>query len=1435
MFTDQLPNAQTASAHFNDVNERLKNEFILYGTANPDGIKLLAPVKVTSLLRRGVEDLASADKAHAVHLTKKIIYSKASPLRRAHVKRRVYDTLYEVAIVNQNGIYETLTWTTTPAHLRAGLRAGVFSAHTFQNPLTRMIAQLGQYKRKVFERSTEEDFVVKHNAKKLEIVDFAQNCIELLQSLYSSINNFDISKSPAANLQIIFDKLDKARENTAHLRGDLRDTHEFYKNISTYKNQLEVRLNNNTNKVLTHAEVQKILKTFSNPLANPDLSLQNFLQNQLNAIMLMAVRANYEVSGLFQDSSGLHKIISDAQVTAESFSSDNIDYHNPSSPAHAFDFNDKTSADDRVTIDLSNYGFEPSNVAELAKQVALMGCVDCETELFDKDDKVRGFFGINWHGNKVAPLYWLLNGAKDILGTVLDVGYLIVKGVNDIGLYLRGKPSSPAHFPSGLPILLKTDLTETKYAALPINKLIYQKDDPTIIPHHSFLEKIYSGIVAVFSRLLIEPLVSISNIVADEFWRFKTIRKILYDSTIGTKPADENAVGMLLQHRINEMNGNVACNSVTQFSMLENYRFLPDRTPVSSYQKLAEDFASLKQKSPAAANIPYALTPDNPGDFTTWLADDFMRGLVEVFSKGMYRDHPIAGLALSIAAATAAPMIIPALGNNVVLGAINQNISVPIAQFLIGDTTGLLAGVSTGLLQGQMAFFAADLFNGRNSLPVNGAKILFENPVIASVVTLAAVGFGYTIAYKMQIPWLSSLIVAETDQATFPYFELALAGAKIAAIMVEGTLNLHGSHHHGDTNQMVNDAVEKLRPEITAAIQKGYLTELNLDVNALNREHFLVIDSRVEQYCTQIKNEIPKPHLTGQLQVLTEVVARAIQENQDDSTKVIQHNFIKYLERQEIRHKILQLNPDILTARDKYLILNYLTQTYPHDTDYLASVRNHFDQEPKAGPLSETVKIILAYPGMMIRSMLAGIRYLRFQIESYNFRRYKQIEDAAEARQKAHHALQPVRDLGRKIKNDTGLLIKSVASLLRTTWGLLGSIAMVPVMVVLFIPLKILSAVFSPISWFSQSAAFMQYNRLVFAPGRVSQMINTIVGTMRSDASAKNLALATFDMDIRYTRNLLNPDASKRPTGSAVNLKSVSPQEIPMNVLHLSLEKTVLNILITEFQQRTSLMPFVEPNPATLEDIINTISRELAKGQQSEHLYSLLKSKSTFNKDLKAALNAAINKIKTLDNVDFAQSFAYQQKLVDLLNMNRREPLVLFDKAYQSFRECELPAGTIPIQLDIIHRELTKAQTALKQLSTAYDATKSRTQIVIDILEAYPCLSLQSVQSIILMKKIIASFKKEAKAEKAMAEKLLHALELIHTGARSTAYLLADYPGIEESLVNNKHYTNSLAPKSHSPAALLKLLGVIQPKDFPVPQPDPTMDETIQDSISLQA
>ena len=1406
----QLFNAKKASEHFAHVNEYLRNEFVIYGEPDGPGVYLLVPGRVVGLTGTGVEDLAKPELAETIHYTKTKI--QTTPLVGS-------DQHAELAIVNRDGIFNTLVWTTTPENIRAALRSGVFDYQPMQNPVAKMIAQLGEYKRNVFSLSIEDNMIVKHNYEKLTIVDITQKILEAIQPLHSCINNYDESISPIDNLSALITRLNSLIDKISVLKKNHQSYLDFDVDVVNHQNELISKIaayRDHLMKLMreklhnfTEADMTSILQISPNSLWKSNVSLQLFLQDFLNHSIKNAIEMNYSVSGLFQDTSGLQKILTDTSFMAESFSSARIDYCNSFTPQHAFDFSERVNSKGLVTLDFSLYGFVPATKLDLAKKVALIQTIDAGKQLYRKSDREPGFLSIKWYDVLRAPLTlmrWFVNGFKDIVGTLADLIYVAGKAIDNIYLFIIGEKTESPDFPSGKKLLLKKESFENKYASLPANTKLFSPDHvTTTIPYRSLLQQLYSKTAEIVARYFVDPLYSISNLVVDELWQFKTLRRIIYDSTIGTKPVDDMAIALLLEQRIYETRANEISNGITQASLIADFNSLQS-TEINSYADLENSLNTNKDELPKSAVIPYRLTPDEPSDALNWAIDDFARSLVEVFTHEMYRGHPVAGLTFTSVGLTAAPLVFPALMSNVVLGSINKYFTMRLAEALIGELGGLTTALSTAVLQGQIAYFLVDMLNGRNSSIRYGAKTVIENPILAILVAGSAVSFGYAIAHELSIPWLSNMIAEETGHAAFPWFGLGTAGAKIAAILVESTMNLHKEQDEDSIDLYIDNAIDKMHGEIEAALLQQHIEHQGIAESDLSVEDVKYIKLQANIYCDNIKKALRKTEFAAQVTQLSNTIDTMFLEHiagssgrRTPSNSKDVRQLASFIDKREKRQQIAALNPKNLSEKDKYMIIHYLNQTYPDQPEYVDSVRDHLMQERKMGPLAETFKILLAYPSSLIRAAFAVVRTITYLLLTVFNLVLKDKERLVELQMIVRSVSIPVKDLFRKIKNDIGLVVKGLAGFLRIGWGVLAGILFMPLTVLLLIPTTVVEGKFSV-------KVFSSVNKLLFAPGRVSAFINMVVGLMRSDAGSKDLRIITRDMDIHYNRKILNP-----ATIRAELANSKEQVTAPADMEPEQLNVLILDIMKETFQKHPTLRAYTMPRFATFQELNDAVNHGIANSFHYTNTSRFFEPDPAFKRELNAALLQVIAKIKNHSEICFKDSMPYQKSLMELIQANKRNPILICKKSYEEFTSFVLPASR-PKNADLhaFYDKLIAAQSALLKLRTTSSDTKARSVAVIELLDKHDCLSLQSVREISRLKKTILFMKKFEKnngvANKdssiPAANKLLRAFELIHTSARTASHRLAVDVGIITALTRLHVHTGPAATSTLSSTAV---------------------------------
>ncbi|WED42077.1 hypothetical protein [Legionella cardiaca] len=1079
-------------------NSFLKRKFGLHGK---DGEKLILyePTRAIAVPKGGIFPSFNGlgKTVTPTVLEKKTLYSNST----THAK---------LSVINQDKQYQTLVYVTTPQKLKEALRNGVFDAHSIQDPLAKMIAEIGSYKRIVFERSTELQVAVTKNQERLAVADLTQTLIEILQPLNQCINNYAAGKTPEENLRNILDKtkqLDKEIENI--INANKAHNEEPYLTLmscaATLRKQTQqYRQLLTAMKNPSEEQVKAILGSYG----TRDNLLKYFLQQQINVITQSAIDANYAVTGLYQDASGLSQALLNAQFTGEAFSSQRVDYHNAISKEHGLDFSAKEK-NGLVAVDLAEYGFQPKSSVELAKRVALIQQIEEGKKLYnDTDDTVRL---VNFSGKKgTIPGstaakkvgFIAVNFMLDIGTTVLDLAYSVYAAsvwLINLGLRIADRtPFKIPPFPSERSVFQKWDIAEDAYSKLDATQALFGNNALTQINNSGIFVKAFQFIGTQLINLTIKPLVEVVKGLTVNIW--DGIKNIYYDVTIGRKPISDNEIGRLLHSRL-QINAEITEQDQQAVEML--------------LQKNNISYDSVKFEEVGEAGVDYQLNPDKPEDLVSWASNDFIKGMVEVFSQEIYRAHPLGGLAFTLAATTATPMLMPFAAKYAFLHFIYTKLNIPIAKSLVGETHGFMSAFSTAMIEGKAAFFLTDLTNGKESILVRGVELLFENPVLAGLIGTAAIGLGYEIAFKANIPWLSEEIASEAGHASFPYLELGLSGAKLAAIVIESGIRYEEGEEEAAHILGIEAKMEELRPEIKEAMTVAYKRRNNIEKISVEEEQ--QIESQVTQYLDTFKKALESDYSDVMVNSVAGVIAEyasrytgapSSYETNAPVTNKLQENF----KRAHIREQILQLDTSNLPQDEKYKIMHYVNTHYANDPEYVAAVKYRFmDGREKIGGLAGSIKMVLSYIPAVARAVTSLITSAILGIGSLRNPNLKS---------QALMALQPAKDLLSKVRADVGLIVKAGSTLARVSWGLVGSILRVPIVALysLFASPVLVGQYFAsrhylptPLEMNSKLSDFF------FAPGKVSQFFNALNGFFREAASAKNLELATKNISAQET------------------------------------------------------------------------------------------------------------------------------------------------------------------------------------------------------------------------------------------------------------------------------------------------------------------------------
>jgi hypothetical protein len=1007
-----------------------------------------------------------------------------------------------------------------------------------------MIAQIGEYKRTVFERSTELGIKVRKNEERLVVADKAQTFIEALQPLNHSVNRYQSVKTPEENLEAIIKKLEKFREIMRNERKALEGLWDGKKDQEPYPSlihsaktlgyaayQYEQSLIAIKDQSPTEEQVRAIFGSYG----SSDSLLKYFLQQQINTISQTAIDASYTLSGLYQDGSGLSQALLDAQFTGEGYSSQMTDYHNPITKAHSLDFSSKDKSK-LVTVDLGEYGFKPKSMVDLAKRVALIKRNEEGGELYKESDDTVMLVNFRGEQGKIPGytaakkgLFVLVNSGIDVVSFGLDLlysGFFAATGV--VNLTLRAfdrEPFKIPDFPSQQAFLQKWDIAEAKYKTLQETSGLFDKPPTQVINGGLFV----TGMQFLGQQLTnfsLYPLGEVIKGVTVHFW--EGVKDIYYDVSIGSNPISDQDLTQLLDARLEEEARITSLHKKKIRDLHHTYK-----------EKISSDSEVLEQLSYSEiiklfnhhieATAAYRLNPDNPEDFVSWAANDFTRSIVEVFTKEIYRAHPIGGVAFTLAACTAAPMAMPFLTKLSFLHFIYTKMNLPIAKTLVGQTQGLMSSFSTAMINGKAAFLFFDLTSGKNSFAIRGAEMLIENPVLATIVGLATVGLGFEIAFQAHIPWLSSSIAEEAGHATFPYLELGVSGAKLAAIVIESGIR-YDWEEDGESEQEAVDTgaensesaqlskakaisqaqakMEELRLEVRKAIVVGYKRAQEIGERSLTSEEEDQVEQQTTQYLNAFKDALGSDYTDATTNSLEKAITEYVLQNTQPSeeTQAIAKELQENFNRARIRQQILQLEPDNLPQDEKYKIMHYVNTHYANNPEYVAAVKYKLmGGRERIGGLAGSIKMTLAYIPAVTRASLALILISGLAIASFFDPKLKEGRS---------FSFQPVQDLLDKARVDFGLIVRATANVVRIGWELVGAVLRVPIVIfytLIASPLLIGQYLSSTHYFPTPNEMNSVLSELIFAPGKISQLFNAAIGFFRAGASAKHLEVATRD------------------------------------------------------------------------------------------------------------------------------------------------------------------------------------------------------------------------------------------------------------------------------------------------------------------------------------
>lgn len=1040
-----------------------------------------------------------------------------------------------LSIVNQDGRYHNLVLETTPDKAEEIWQACGFDPHLLVDPITRMVAKLGHYKATIFNRHVERRGLVSaKDLEKSQIVSFAQDCIAGLHPLYERVNTYSESVSPRTQLQIIDDELGiYHRKLTEVFRRLNENQHNGSKTLKKCITNAELAVVSYRQKIqsliakgeaLNASDVAPILKPYAS-LGSQPKCLVHFIQEQANAVLTAAFSANYDISWLFRGGSLAGDIIA-AKVIAEEMTTERVDYHNPVTAEHAFNFKAKAraSANGMVTINFKKYGFHPGNEIELARQIALIDAIQKGEPLAGKEKE--GFFGINWSVNIyeffTVPLAVVASFIVDILGFVSDILYVI-------GGALHKKWAKPAvidpmkkeektRYPSEwMAEKLGVHALGSVYKNHAVTSKLFGSQAVTQMPRHSLVGQMILFVGRQIDKLTLEPFI---ELLKELVRSAKTTKMVPYDFKIGTRIISSEEITTVLDQCLKRQNDKEKTNIESCDGHIHDYLLINSNSLIETYSDWERNLRAQANSPVVEALAPYSLTPDEPNDVLSG-ASDVIKMIFDVPTQKIYRERPIGGVGFSYMASMAAlPMLFASFPKFGFVEYWTTNVTYPVAKLFVGHTEGIGATITTSLIEAKGLLLLMDTANGREGMLVNAAKALLEEPVMIGLVCGASIGIGNLIAFGISIPGISAWL-ADHAGGDFPYreVELGVGGFKLA--MVAAALVVDLSH---DLNTAIDSSIDMERDMCRRQIEKIYLAEQKLTKEDLglekdvDRYHANEIDKRTENYSSQLKTLFKGSEKYKKL-VATLADTLRKQKNVRVNDMKADEQAEKLLDRSAILSKIEQLDPSKLNSEEKYKIMHYVRCHYSDSPVYMAAVRDKLYQRKKIGPLAKSIRHILYYVTCVswIRALLALLMQTYFFI----------TRCPTEAKAISH----VWKDFARQLAADIGLVMKAIPKVIHSAFKTFGASVVIPLFI-LFSPLVALAVYpwrteeHTPFSVVKN--AYIGLSNFFFEPGYLTRIVDAIVGRLRQYAHSKHLHLATVEVRDQDERRALR-DSSEPP------------------------------------------------------------------------------------------------------------------------------------------------------------------------------------------------------------------------------------------------------------------------------------------------------------------
>lgn len=686
-----------------------------------------------------------------------------------------------------------LIWKTTQKRITVAIQYGLYKPVSL---VGRVMYQCGQYNKSKVKRLVKHAVMDKNHEIKRKLMEWTQGRLDLYQNhIDPYINAYNETETLQENKVRLIQSLDQHMSDLTVLVESL-DSYEGQDRYSLSKDhRILVKY-----KVSITDEIRDLhlFKTNAGLLGESNFrsmlkwtglrSIGMLLRKQLYRILITAQMLNQNLTTMRGD---FNSAIEDALYELRH---DNPDHHNPITPAQRGEFSQ--NRDEVVYVNArSVVGDSASDLANFAMMAyAVSGGFPLNFQLgtFKNKGVARSRFPkwVGFRRNEALGDYRL-----GYLATAIESAVnLLFSPIDFFGALYRGR--AVKYFS-----VLRRPLTNALFGCCCIPCLDCYPQFHQMDCYATLEAKILSNAIPFAARI---------GVLARE-----VIRGLALSSFKGFWSGFEDALGHLVAicgndarhghyynfsatHRASLNVVREVFNPIVQATNARNYKLTTN--PAIRYKEQPKDprEASLvhsEQPSPASYGATAPAAPDvkpllaeafpQMGYHSTGLLNTMTNGLksfVDLFEHHIFAKHPFAGLLFTVAYTAGAMAVMnPKLAKSL-LGGQYVEFSQNLGNFAAHGNAS--SAIASGFIQAKVVACTFELMlHGADSWMVKGARIFKNDPGVFIAYTSLAIGFGYLLAYKANIPWLSKHL--KDDIGSFAPLALGFAGLKVGVVLLE--------------------------------------------------------------------------------------------------------------------------------------------------------------------------------------------------------------------------------------------------------------------------------------------------------------------------------------------------------------------------------------------------------------------------------------------------------------------------------------------------------------------------------------------------------------------------------------------------------------------------------------------------------------------------